>query len=189
MCTKLIKKISGKEFYEIVLGKDREINSEERLEEHFGNLYMYLTDSIWCAKTKYPHTRSANDGLFEIELENGEDFYVLQECKLKDKDKDRALCQLCVYYNMEPIEIQSKIKYFAIITSNRYIIIPVHCLMPTIKNLFNRMSTISTAPCKIYDEAKMDIFNAYESYKDYAKYFYWRTLEDMGDIIKALITI
>ena len=57
MTTEIINNISGKEFYEIVLGEDSTINSEERLEEQFGNLYKHLTNNIWCAKTKYKGSR------------------------------------------------------------------------------------------------------------------------------------
>ncbi len=192
MCTKLTKKISGKEFYEkiIALRKDKIINSEERLEEYFGNLYMYLTGSVWCGKTKYPHTQSANDGLFEIELESGENFYVLQECKLNNKDCGKALCQICVYYNMEPEEIKNKIKYFVIITPTKYDIFSVNILKPKLDKIAMIMDNIHITPCKAYENSMIKnliIFS--ESTYEGVKHFDWRDMEDMGDIIKTLITI
>ena len=187
MCTKLTKKISGKEFYEkiIALREDKIINSEERLEEYFGNLYMYLTGSVWCGKTKYPHTQSANDGLFEIELESGENFYVLQECKLNNKDCGKALCQICVYYNMEPEEIKNKIKYFVIITPTKYDIFSVNILKPKLDKIAMIMDNIHITPCKAYENSMIKnliIFS--ESTYEGVKHFDWRDMEDMGDIIR-----
>ena len=188
MCTKLINSISGKEFYEIVLGEDYEINSEERLEEQFGNLYKHLTNNIWCAKTKYPHTRSTNDGLFKIELESGEEFYVLQECKLNNKDYTRALCQMCVYYNMEPNEIKSKIKYFVIITPTKYDIIPIEPLKHQLDKIAVVMDNISITPSKAYENSIIFNLIYFEAnYDEDVQHFNWTTMEDMGEIIKTLM--
>lgn len=191
MCTKLVNKLSGKEFYEkITLGKDEIINSEERLEQFFGIFYMYLTGSVWCGKTKYPHTRSANDGLFELEPKSGESFYVLQECKLNNKDCGKALCQICVYYNMEPEEIKNKIKYFVIITPTNYDIFPVSILKPKLDKIATIMDNIHIIPCKAYDNSTIrDLIVFSESTYEGATHFNWRNMEDMGDIIKTLITI
>ena len=191
MCTKLTKKISGKEFYEkiIALREDKIINSEERLEEYFGNLYMYLTGSVWCGKTKYPHTQSANDGLFEIELESGENFYVLQECKLNNKDCGKALCQICVYYNMEPEEIKNKIKYFVIITPTKYDIIPVSTLKLQLNKIAILMDNISITPSKAYENPIIFNLIFFEATYEGVKHFEWKNMENMGDIIKTLITI
>ena len=189
MCTKLVNEISGKEFYEIILGEDNEINSEERLEQHFGNLYKHLTNNIWCAKTKYPHTRSANDGLFKIELESGEEFYVLQECKLNNKDYNKALCQICVYYNMEPEEIRNKIKYFVIITPTTYDIIPVSTLKLQLDKIAVVMDNISITPSKAYENSIIFNLIFFEATYEGVQHFNWRNMENMGDIIKTLITI
>ena len=187
MCTKLTNSISGKEFYEIVLGEDVKINSEERLEEQFGNLYKHLTNNIWCAKTKYPGSRSANDGLFKIELESGEEIYVLQECKLNNRDYNKAICQICVYYNMEPEEIRNKIKYFVIITPNSYDIIPVSTLKPQLDKIMLILENISITPCKAYENPMIFSLIFFEAQYEGVIHFNWRTMEDMGDIIKALI--
>lgn len=187
MATKIINNISGREFYEIVLGEDTTINSEERLEEQFGNLYKHLTNNIWCAKTKYKNTRSANDGLFKIDLESGEDFYVLQECKLSNKDYKKAICQVCVYYNLEPEEIKNKIKYFVIITPNSYDIIPVATLKPQLDKIKVVMDNFSITPCKAYENPIIFRLIFFEAEYEGVIHFNWRTMEDMGDIIKALI--
>lgn len=187
MATEIINNISGKEFYEIVLGEDTTINSEERLEEQFGNLYKHLTNNIWCAKTKYKGSRSANDGLFKIELESGEEIYVLQECKLSNKDYKKAICQVCVYYNMEPDEIKDKIKYFVIITPNSYDIIPVSTLKPQLDKIKIIMDNFNITPCKAYENQLIFRLIFFEAEYEGVIHFNWRTLEDMGDIIKALI--
>lgn len=187
MCTKLVNKLSGKEFYEIVLGTDNEINSEERLEEQFGNLYKHLTNNIWCAKTKYKGSRSANDGLFKIELESGEEIYILQECKLNNKDYTKAICQICVYYNLEPEEIKEKIKYFVIITPNKYDIIPVSTLKPQLDKIKLLLDNISVTPCKAYENPIIFTLIFYEAKFEGVIQYNWRTMEDMGDIIKTLI--
>lgn len=187
MCTKVINSISGKDFYEIILGEDTKINSEERLEEQFGNLYKHLTNNIWCAKTKYPNTRSANDGLFKIELESGEEIYVLQECKLNNKDYNKAICQICVYYNMEPDELKSKIKYFVIVTPNSYDIIPVETLKPQLKKIAIVMDNFSITPSKAYENPIIFRLIFFEAEYEGVKHFDWRKLDDMGEIIKTLI--
>ena len=187
MATKIINNISGREFYEIVLGEDTTINSEERLEEQFGNLYKHLTNNIWCAKTKYKGSRSANDGLFKIELESGEDFYVLQECKLNNKDYEKAICQICVYYNLEPEEIKNKIKYFVIITPNSYDIIPVATLKLQLDKIRVVMDNFSITPCKAHEDPNIFRLIFFEAEYEGVIHFNWRTMDDMGDIIKALI--
>jgi len=187
MCTKLVNKLSGREFYEIILDSDKKINSEERLEEQFGNLYKHLTNNIWCAKTKYSHSRSANDGLFKITLDSGEEQYVLQECKLYTKDYNKALCQLCIYYNMESKEIRDKIKYFVIITPIHYDIIPVSNLDQVLKKISILMESISITPCKAFENPLIFDWVIFQTeYKDVI-HFAWRDLEDLGEIIKPLM--
>lgn len=190
MCTKLVNKISGEEFYKkITLGRDEIINSEERLEQFFGLFYVYVTEGdIWCGKTKYPHTRSANDGLFEMELKSGENFYVLQECKLNNKDSGKALCQMCIYYNMELEEIRNKIKYFVIITPTNYNIFPVSALKSKLDEIAIIMDTIHITPCKVYENTTIrNLIVFSESTYEGAEHLNWRNMEDMGDIIRKLI--
>jgi hypothetical protein len=186
MCTEIVNSISGKEFYEIILGEDDTITSEERLEEQFGNLYKHLTNNIWCAKTKYKHTRSANDGLFKITLKDGEEVYILQECKLYTKDWNKALCQIAVYYNMESSEIQKKIKYFVIVTPTTYDIIPIECVRHALNKIAVLMESISITPSKAYENPIIFSSLIFESNMT-ATHFDWRKLDDMSDIIKALI--
>jgi hypothetical protein len=184
--TILLNGIKAKEFLDLILDGDREITSEGRLQEMFGDFYKHCTNNIWSASSKYPGTRSANDGRFKIILDNNIEIYMLQECKLHTRDLNKALCQICVYYNMETKEMQEKIKYFILITPSTFDIISVESLRPALIKIAKLMNDVSITPCKAYENPIVYSAVVFESEPD-AIHFDWRKLDDMGVIIETLI--
>lgn len=185
--TILLKGIGAKEFLDLILDGNEEITSEGRLQEMFGDFYKHCTNNIWSASSNYPGTRSANDGRFKIILDNNIEIYILQECKLHTRDLNKALCQICVYYNMETKEMQEKIKYFILITPSTFDIIPVESLRPALIKIAELMNTVNITPCKAYDDPIVYSSVVLFEWESNAKHFDWRELDDMGVIIKTLI--
>ena len=185
--TILLNGIKAKDFLDLMLDGDREITSEGRLQEMFGNFFKHCTNNVWPASSKYPGTRSANDGRFKIILDNNIEIYMLQECKLHTRDLNKALCQICVYYNMETKEMQEKIKYFILVTPFTFDIIPVESLRPALIKIAELMNTVNITPCKAYEDPMIYSSVIFEWKPNNAVHFDWRKLDDMGVIIKTLI--
>jgi hypothetical protein len=90
---------------------------------------------------------------------------------------------------MEPEEIRNKIKYFVIITPTTYDIIPVSTLKLQLDKIAVVMDNISITPSKAYENSIIFNLIFFEATYEGVQHFNWRNMENMGDIIKTLITI